>query len=327
MADEPYTLESLRVLLASARKAQQQNIELINRQHPLVRTWSRLQAEALAEPCRRELEAIRELPAIRHFCWLLSGAGEITDQTVQALQDRFHVEHGMPIPEAKQITLADAVELLSRRCVGTVPDHPDAMQPLQTGVSLRQQEGKPIYRFRLDGEIWRIEYGKEHGSFRDARGFEYLAALLKSPNKEIPAIQLTSRGMKPPTEAHSYQPVLDDDSMRACKKRVKELLEVIEDAEEANDVGRAKSARAELESLKDKVKRARGLGGRKRRLGSTADEKARMAVYQALKRAYEKLQGANPPLTALVEHLQRSIRTEGTSYAYRPNPPVPGWEF
>jgi hypothetical protein len=68
--------------------------------------------------------------------------------------------------------------------------------------------------------------------------------------------------------------------------------------------------------------------GKSRRLGSASPaEKARQAVQQALKRAYQKMEKGNPPLSGLVVHFKKAIHTEGCAYVYRPDSPAPTWNF
>jgi len=53
--------------------------------------------------------------------------------------------------------------------------------------------------FRLEGEYWTIAYGGDVRRFRNRRGFELLAELLRQPGQRIAAIDLGVRGRTAPT--------------------------------------------------------------------------------------------------------------------------------
>src|SRR5262249_14834574 len=109
--------------------------------------------------------------------------------------------------------------------------------------------------------------------------------------------------------------VLDAEAKAAYKGRVAELRAEAEDAERANDPGRAARARAELEFVTRELAAAVGLGGRDRRAVSDA-ERARLAVTQRMKAAIRRIDELHADLG---QHLETSVKT-GTYCIYRPDP-------
>jgi len=74
---------------------------------------------------------------------------------------------------------------------------------------------------------------------------------------------------------------------------------------------------SERESLIEQLTAAYGLGGRARRVGSSA-ERARTAVTARMRDAIRRIASAHPKLG---QHLLRSVRT-GTFCVYEPETPV-----
>jgi hypothetical protein len=87
------------------------------------------------------------------------------------------------------------------------------------------------------------------------------------------------------------------------------------------DRGRAEKAGLELDLLVEQLAAARGLGGRARRAGGTA-ERARTAVTWRIRTALRRIDEANPQLG---RHLKAAVRT-GLWCSYAPEQPV-GWQL
>ena len=171
-------------------------------------------------------------------------------------------------------------------------------------------------RFRRDGAVWDISYGGKTIRMPDAKGLRDIAALLARPREAVPAAQLA--GLVAPAGA---DPVIDDRARAAYKARLAELDHDIDDATMDNDPERAARAAAERDALIGELSRARGLGGRTRRLGDDS-ERARKAVTARVHHTIDHLQRYHPDLAA---HLRAAIRT-GTACSYQPAEPV-GWEL
>jgi hypothetical protein len=205
------------------------------------------------------------------------------------------------------------------------------------------------YRFELAGNIWHVSYEGQSGDFKDQTGMHYIQRLLSAPHRPVPALEL--RGHRPDRSSPEQDPelldwggdedkvppvsvgvgeqkVVDDRAIWDYKRRMEELIDEINEAVSFNDSGREKVRRAEFEALAQELKQVEGLHGRirKMRQGDPA-EKARVAAKKAITRAIEMLAEGDPPQTALTKHLRETIKTEGTAYAYRPQPDAPPWRL
>ncbi len=168
-----------------------------------------------------------------------------------------------------------------------------------------------MWSLRRDGEDWLLEAGPEHARLRAARGFEHLAILLANPGHDVPAHQLDAGDDATPVE--SGIPVVDDQALREYRRRLEEIDDEQAAADRTGDEAASTRLDAEREYLLGEVRRATGLGGRRRTVGGAA-ERARVNVTRNVKRAIEQIQRAAPIAGA---HLATSIRT-GTQCRYEP---------
>jgi len=185
--------------------------------------------------------------------------------------------------------------------------------------------------FRREGDYWSVVFEGHTARLRDSKGLRYLARLLAEPGRELHVLDLVAleRGA---TEAASgrVEPgpalagagdageLLDERAKAAYRRRLAEIDEDREEAEQTGDDQRAAQADAERDFLVRELARAIGLGGRERRAGS-ASERARSAVTRAVRQAVGRIREHHPPLGA---HLDRAVRT-GTYCAYLPDPHAP----
>jgi hypothetical protein len=107
--------------------------------------------------------------------------------------------------------------------------------------------------------------------------------------------------------------MLDAQARRRYEARIVELQEDLVDAEDANDWGRAETARLEMDLLVEQLAAATGLGGRSPRIGSTT-ERARSAVSWRIRAAIKRIGVVHPTLGA---HLKQAVRT-GAWCVYQP---------
>lgn len=160
-----------------------------------------------------------------------------------------------------------------------------------------------------DGEDWVLDAGQEHARLRTSRGLEQLALLLANSGRDVPAHQLDV-GEAP---AESGMPVLDERAAREYQQRLARIEEEQEAADRAGDQRAATRLVEERTYLLSELRRATGLGGRRRTTGDAA-ERARINVTRNLKRAVDQVQRAAPIAGA---HLAASIRT-GLQCRYEP---------
>ncbi|WP_020388511.1 ATP-binding protein [Kribbella catacumbae] len=160
-----------------------------------------------------------------------------------------------------------------------------------------------------DGEMWRLHNGTAELLLTDSLGLHYLDQLLRNPGREISAVTLAGL-----PEASVEDNVLDDRARREYRARLDELEVQLDQAGASNDLSAAQRAQSEKEALLTELRRATGLAGRSRKLGSSA-EKARLNVTRALRSALERITALDPDLG---RQLSSSVRT-GSLCSYDPS--------
>jgi len=103
------------------------------------------------------------------------------------------------------------------------------------------------------------------------------------------------------------------EDIRAYRERIEKLREVLEDAEERGDAGRAERARSEMEAIAGEISKATTKGGRARR-GESAVDRARSAVQRRIKDALDRIAEQDE---VLGEKIRRAVTT-GNHCSYRP---------
>ena len=172
--------------------------------------------------------------------------------------------------------------------------------------------------FTREGDYWSVQFQRSVVRLRDVKGLTYLAELVRSPGREFHVLELVAqeRGIGSGSEVIGHAgELLDHQARAAYRARLKDLSEDLEEAQTMCDEGRVAVLQAEIDSLIDQLAGAVGLGGRSR-LASSANERARVSVTNALRRALARIQQAHP---ALANHLASSIQT-GSFCVYQPRP-------
>jgi hypothetical protein len=171
---------------------------------------------------------------------------------------------------------------------------------------------------RRRGRKWQVELGGRTVLVEHSVGMRHLAVLLANPGYEVPVIELAAgAGYRETSGAHgaagSAQPVLDDLAKRGYKQRLSQLQAEIDELESMNDLERAGVLRAERDWLIDELTAATGLGGRPREFAGN-EERARVAVGKAIRRAVKRIADADPVIGA---ELTATVLT-GRRCCYRP---------
>lgn len=180
--------------------------------------------------------------------------------------------------------------------IGALP----ALKRAEEALSREMVPSAEEWHLRRDGDHWLLTAGPEQARLEDRRGLHYLHALLSSPGKEIPALDLAAGGAG--LTAVSTTPLLDETARRAYRSRLDLLFD--DDPERA--------------FILDELRRATGLGGRPRSASAEA-ERARVNVTRTLRAALDRIAAQAPRAAA---HLQASIRT-GLGCRYDPVPGGP----
>jgi hypothetical protein len=182
--------------------------------------------------------------------------------------------------------------------------------PEATGRWARERPYVPVCTPR--GRHWRIELRGRSAVVRDMVGVRHLAKLLAHPCVDISAVDLAGPEAGG-TACPAAQPVLDDESMRRYRVRLRELAGELGAAESRGDARRVDALRHERDWLLREVRAATGLGGRPRHFADSP-ERARIAVGKAIRRALEHITEAD---AVIGEELRAGVET-GTLCCYRP---------
>jgi hypothetical protein len=192
-------------------------------------------------------------------------------------------------------------------------------------VDLPGDPEPPVNRFVREGSMWFVAYGGASARLRDSKGLRDLAVLLGRPGREVHALDLIAAAdglPDAPTRRPSQGdlgPTVDAAARSAYEQRIRDLTELLEEAEATNDLTRAELIEDERDVLLRELAGALGLSGRARPQGADA-ERARKAVSMRIRDAIQRL-GAELP--TLGRHLANAVHT-GTFCSYQPEQPI-GW--
>jgi hypothetical protein len=241
------------------------------------------------------------------------------DRAVEHLQAAVHANLAMGHWPAATLARSRLARALAERAGPADPMA--ARQELATaaeeaaglGMALpadRRSEPAVVAACRRAGRQWRVELGTRVAVVEHSVGMLHLAVLLANPGHEIPAVDLAAGAG---IAGSSAQPVLDGVARHEYRRRLSRLRLEIDEFEARNELQRAESARAEVDWLVAELAAATGIGGRSRRFPDS-EERARIAVGKAIRRAIGRISEAEP---AVGEHLRSSIYT-GLRCSYRP---------
>lgn len=169
-----------------------------------------------------------------------------------------------------------------------------------------------------DGKGWLVRFGDLECVVEDSVGMSYLAVLLSNPEYEISALELAAGPDTAPLDdgRRSEQPFLDEAAVRAYRARLSTLRVEIDEYEAKHDPVRAERARVEYDWLVSELVAASGLAGRPRRFADN-EERARVSVGKAIRRAIARIEAAEPEIG---EELRATVYT-GMKCRYLPHRP------
>jgi pimeloyl-ACP methyl ester carboxylesterase/class 3 adenylate cyclase len=171
--------------------------------------------------------------------------------------------------------------------------------------------------FRRDGEYWTVAFDGRVATLRDTKGMRDLARLLAEPVREHHVSDLAAMesgaviGLAATRGAHD--PVIDVTAREQYRRRLRELDQQIDDADECGNDGASAVAIFEREALVAELSRAYGIGGQVRRSPDHV-ERARKAVTRRMREAIARIEQAHPTLG---RHLQNAVHT-GVFCGYAP---------
>jgi pimeloyl-ACP methyl ester carboxylesterase len=179
--------------------------------------------------------------------------------------------------------------------------------------------------FRRDGEYWTVGHRGLVVTLRDSKGLRDLGRLLAEPGREFHVLDLMAAGTGtrsiPLSQAAEAglategwgEPVIDQAARAHYKRRISELEQELEEAQERGDGEASAAASEERDALITQLTAAYGLAGRPRRSPDPV-ERARKAVRRRLRDAMGRITRAHPRLG---QHLAASIHT-GVYCSYQP---------
>ena len=209
-----------------------------------------------------------------------------------------------------------------------MPGTPRVFPVLRHGASpeaVRRSAVEQTSLFRRDGEYWTVGYRGLVVTLRDTKGLRDLGRLLAEPGREFHVLDLMADGTGersiPPSQAAEAglategwgEPVIDQTARVHYQRRITELEQELDEAQEQGDGEATAAAREELDALIEELAAAYGLAGRPRRAPDPI-ERARKAVRRRLRHAMSRIARAHPRLG---RHLAASIHT-GVFCSYQP---------
>jgi hypothetical protein len=120
------------------------------------------------------------------------------------------------------------------------------------------------------------------------------------------------------TGDHNDGDLLDPRARAAYRHRLAEIDRDLQLTRDDHDLGRVQELELQRTALLSELRRAAGLAGRPRALGSSTTERARKAVTARIRDAIRRIGLVHPELGG---HLDRSVRT-GTRCCYQPTEAV-----
>ncbi len=194
------------------------------------------------------------------------------------------------------------------------------------------------YVFRKVGDTWDVAFEGEHEEgLKQYSGMDHIKVLLGRPNptRAVPAetFQQLSRGTREEKLSAedrstviggvSRQETLDPQAREEYRRRLAEIGEQIQTAIGMSDSAQQEKLELEKQGIVDELKASKNKFGAQRNLGRTPAERSTQAVEIAIRRVRAHLREKG--LHKLADHLENSIKREGTGFAYRPGPDPPTW--
>ncbi|MFI5589717.1 hypothetical protein ACIA5G_32035 [Amycolatopsis sp. NPDC051758] len=231
-----------------------------------------------------------------------------------AVRDNLALAH-WPAAALSRARLAQALALLPGSAGAERELAAATREAAELGMALPAAPPRPVagrVTCRRHGKHWVVTFGARSALVEHSVGMGYLATLLEHPGHELAAVELAAGpGVVPaPTSA---QPVLDPAATSHYRRWLATLEAELDEHEANHDDGRAERVRSERDWLLGELSAAAGLAGRVREFAG-AEEKARIAVGKAIRRALTRITAAD----ALIGDVLRDGVRTGTRCCYRP---------
>lgn len=171
------------------------------------------------------------------------------------------------------------------------------------------------YAFQRKGKHRMLAFNSEIEITSETNGNWYIEQLLAKPNFAFRCTQLESlrAGLAEETSTGSIGEVVDMETLRGYRDRLREIDEELEEATSFNDPASQERLGDERQAIQDQIKSAQGLGGRIRQKFDA--ERSRKTVCKAITRSIEAIEKVHPELGL---HLHKSINL-GLEVSYSPD--------
>jgi uncharacterized small protein (DUF1192 family) len=157
-----------------------------------------------------------------------------------------------------------------------------------------------LVRCERRGRGWSLHWAGRCLTLPDSRGLTYLSVLLAHPGRPIAAVELAmGPAPEPPDPDGVPQPLLDARAVQEYRRRLAALQDELDRLDRVGDQAGAIRAQAERDWLVAQLRGATGLAGRARTF-TTTEERARIAVGKAIRRALAQIGRADPALGRLL---------------------------
>jgi len=301
---------------------------------------------AIYEQYERELAELRERPLseqlalfpVDHFVW--------SDDLVRAFSDDIDLTIGREVARAFDLRIVWQPALGD--CTAVIEECVDLSSVTPKGVDKGAIDGKEN-TIEIRGEIWTINFGGASVPLKHRKGLEYIKVLLQTPNKDVsihdlhsivnvPAVdreeaKLKLKELEYNAESQSEElqydadsqsgvsigglgdagPVTDERSIKEYKARLKELPELIEDANARGDTKKQTELEGQQDWLINYLATVLNIKGKPRK-DVDSDDKLRKAILRAITLARIEIQKRHP---GLADHFKQNIET-GSKCRYRP---------
>lgn len=283
--------------------------------------------------------------SVAHILGLLAACLDRLDDAVAHLSRALAMHVGIGARPWRAHTDYELARVLLRR--GDAGDDSRARDLLAGAAAVADELGMPLlaervadasaggapplaatrHVFHREGDVWTLAYGGHAVRLSHLKGLADLHRLVAHPGREFHVLELAAE--RPPARSTGSaepglsaagdhrDPVLDEQAVAAYRARLMELEDEIADAEGANDLERASSARQEQQLIAGELAAALGLRGRARSFPD-AGERARKAVGNRIRSALSRIEQHHP---RLARHLRSSVQL-GVFCSYRPADPV-----
>lgn len=164
--------------------------------------------------------------------------------------------------------------------------------------------------FSREGQNWRVAFRGTDAVVRHSKGVGDLAMLVEQRGTDVSAVVLMDGPDAAPRSGGDE--MLDPAAITAYRRRLGEIEDELDRADETGDAAASEQLEAERTALLDELRTASGLGGRTRRMSDDV-ERARKAVSARVRDAINKIGEVH---TELAIHLAESVTT-GRECRYR----------